>query len=212
MEQYADVRTTREGYDAFAAEYHETFKHSLDDHPFHRAMIDAFARRVKDTGGPVADIGCGPGHVTAYMKGLGLDVRGLDLSPEMVALARERHPGIDFALGDMNELGLEGLGGVFSRSSIIHTPPERIGAVLAGFHRALAPGGHLLLAFQAHTDDGQLAWAFDHTVAPAYRWSIPRIADLLRTKGFTEHLRLIEQPVEDPKRGFHYCHLVATRD
>lgn len=43
-------------------------------------------------GGPVADVGCGPGRVTTYLDGLGLDVSGVDLSPEMVAVGPPRVP------------------------------------------------------------------------------------------------------------------------
>ena len=44
-------------------------------------------------GGPVADVGCGPGYVTHHLHDAGVDAFGIDLSPEMVALAR-RHAGI----------------------------------------------------------------------------------------------------------------------
>jgi trans-aconitate methyltransferase len=40
--------------------------------------------------GPVADVGCGPGNVTAHLHTLGLTAFGVDLSPEMVGLARRR--------------------------------------------------------------------------------------------------------------------------
>jgi predicted TPR repeat methyltransferase len=37
-------------------------------------------------------LGCGPGHVGAHLRELGLDGFGVDLSPGMVAEARDRHP------------------------------------------------------------------------------------------------------------------------
>jgi 2-polyprenyl-3-methyl-5-hydroxy-6-metoxy-1,4-benzoquinol methylase len=36
----------------------------------------------------VADVGCGPGRITGLLRGLGLDVFGIDLSPAMIELAR----------------------------------------------------------------------------------------------------------------------------
>jgi len=205
---------TRTQYDEFAQLYYDMFKDSLREHHFDRAMIDAFAELAKGAdAGPVADIGCGPGHVTGYLHALGLDVRGIDLSPEMVALAKREHPGIGFATGDMSALDLPdgGLGGVLSRASIIHTPPERIGGVFAEFHRVLAPGGLLSLSFQATDRTDALALPFDHRVAPAWQWSYQRVSDLLADTGFAEVARLVEAPEEDPVRGFHFCHLVMRK-
>nr|WP_240943201.1 class I SAM-dependent methyltransferase [Planosporangium thailandense] len=90
-------------------------------------MLVAFAELVRATGaGPVADLGCGPGYVTAYLCSLGLTAFGVDLSPEMIALARQAYPALRFDVGSMTALELEdgALGGVLARYSIIHTPPE----------------------------------------------------------------------------------------
>lgn len=214
MSERETTRRTREGYDAFAEEYYELFKDSLREHPLDRAVMGVFAEMVRDGGNlKVADLGCGPGHVTAYLRELGLAPFGIDLAPEMVALAGRIHPEIEYRQGDMTALDLPdgGLGGVYSRSSIIHTPPERIGEVFAEFARVLAPGGHLLLGFQAHEDTSQLAWPFDHKVAPAYRWSVGRVADLLRQNGLEEISRSIEAPWKDPVRGFHYACILALK-
>ena len=53
--------------------------------------------------GPVADVGCGPGHVTAFLKNHGLDVFGVDLSPGMIAQARAAHPELRFDIGSMTD-------------------------------------------------------------------------------------------------------------
>ncbi|MFZ0120625.1 MAG: class I SAM-dependent methyltransferase [Pseudonocardiaceae bacterium] len=45
-----------------------------------------------DGTGPVADLGCGPGRLTAHLHSLGLSLLGVDLSPSMVALARRTYP------------------------------------------------------------------------------------------------------------------------
>ncbi|SER27873.1 class I SAM-dependent methyltransferase [Actinokineospora terrae] len=83
----------RAAYDLVAADYADLLRDELDGRPFDLAMLGAFAECVRETGGGrVADLGCGPGRVTAYLAGLGLECVGIDLSPEMVAVARRDHP------------------------------------------------------------------------------------------------------------------------
>lgn len=208
------LHATRAAYDDVAEQYAETFRDSIPEQVFDRAMIGAFAELARATeSGAVADVGCGPGHVTAHLRDLGLDAFGIDLSPRMLAIARREHPELRFVEGSMSalEVGDGALGGVLSRYSIIHVLPDSLPEVFAEFHRVLAPGGHLLVAFTAHEDDSQLAWAFDHRVTTAYRLSIPRVAALLERAGFEEVARLVEAPGEDAVRGFHHAHLLARR-
>ena len=89
--------------------------------------------------------------MTAHLNDLGLSASGVNLSPQMVAVARRSHPGLQFDVGSMLALDLPdgSLGGVMAWYSIIHIPQERLPEVFAGFCRVLAPGGFVLLAFQA---------------------------------------------------------------
>ena len=57
-------------------------------------------------GGPIADVGCGPGRITAHLRDLGVDAFGIDLSPRMIEVARREHPGLRFEVGSMTQLGL----------------------------------------------------------------------------------------------------------
>ncbi|MFF5210095.1 class I SAM-dependent DNA methyltransferase [Streptosporangium sp. NPDC000396] len=206
--------TTRAAYDTVAVEYAALFSTHLESAPLERAMLAAFAELVRDSGlGPVADLGCGPGYATAHLRSLGLTAFGVDLSPAMIALARQAHPDLRFDEGSMTALDLAdgALGGVLARYSIIHTPPERLPEVFAEFSRVLAPGGHLLLSFQAHDEPSELAESFDHTVSLAYRWSPDRVAALLLTTGLVEVARLVLAPGEDAKRGFPHAHLLVRK-
>jgi SAM-dependent methyltransferase len=102
-------------------------------------------------GGPVADVGCGPGHVTAYLRERGADAFGIDLSPGMVEAARRQHPGVRFEVGSMTDLDLAdaSIGGLVAFWSLIHIPDQAVPTVLDQFHRVLRPGGALLLGFHA---------------------------------------------------------------
>jgi trans-aconitate methyltransferase len=48
-----------------------------------------------------ADLGCGPGRITAHLAGLGVSAFGVDLSPKMIGLARHAYPDLRFTEGSM---------------------------------------------------------------------------------------------------------------
>jgi SAM-dependent methyltransferase len=105
-----DVRflaATRDSYDALAAEHAAVVASELDDRLLDTALFGTFAELVKaGGGGPVADVGCGPGRVTILLSRLGLDAFGIDLSPGMLALARQAYPQLRFDEGSMLRLEL----------------------------------------------------------------------------------------------------------
>src|SRR5262245_16325714 len=72
--------------------------------------------------------GCGPGQVAAYLHAQGVPVFGIDLSPRMVALARQAHPDLRFSEGSRTALDLPdgSVGGIVACYSIIHLPTEQL--------------------------------------------------------------------------------------
>ncbi|NVI86821.1 class I SAM-dependent methyltransferase [Actinomadura sp. BRA 177] len=187
---------TRAAYDAVAVLYADMFRDVLDDLPLERALLTAFADLVRDAG-PVADVGCGPGHVTAFLHSLGLDASGIDLSPAMIAQARADHPHLNFTEGTMKALPFPDgtLAGALAWYSMIHLAPMELPDVFAEFDRVLAPGGHLLVAFQS--TDGNVPEPFDHKVVRAHRWPIGRVAELAHRAGLAEVARLLRRPNEN---------------
>jgi SAM-dependent methyltransferase len=208
------LSATRVAYDAAADAYARLFRDSLRDSPLDRAMLGVFADVVRaDGAGRVADLGCGPGHVTAHLNELGLTAFGVDASPAMIGLARQAYPGLGFEVGSMAALTIAdgALGGVLSRWSIIHTPPPEVPAILTEFRRVLAPGGHLLIGFSASDDPAHPTQRYDHTVAPAYRWWPDHLAAMLRGSGLTEVARMVCEPEPTDRRQFRSVHLLARK-
>lgn len=156
---------TGTSYDAVADEYVRRFLEELDHKPFDRERLDDFAVRVRP--GPVADVGCGPGHIARYLHERGVQVAGIDLSHEMVARARSLHPGLEFRQGDMQALDFEpaSLAAIVAFYSIIHIPRERVAGVLRGFADVLRPGGLLLLCFHLGDDRIHLDEWWEHEVS-----------------------------------------------
>jgi SAM-dependent methyltransferase len=138
-------------------------------------------RHLTGLPGPVLDLGCGPGHWTAYLHSLGADVTGIDMVPEFIAHARAAHPGPDFRLASMTELDApeHSLAGILTWYSTIHLPPTELDRVLAGFRRLLAPSGMLVVGFAS--DDAVAA--FDHKFSTAYRWPADVFAEHLADAG-----------------------------
>jgi SAM-dependent methyltransferase len=150
-----DLDIVRASYDRVADNYVAMDVGDLSSAPWLRAALTAFAADVRGLG-PVLDVGCGPGTVTAYLAGLGLDVSGVDLSPRMVAHARRLHPGLRFDVASATDLALPAgsLGGVLGWWSLFNLPRHVLPEVLASLARALVPGGQLLLG--THVGDGEL--------------------------------------------------------
>jgi SAM-dependent methyltransferase len=153
---------TRTSYDADAVGYAEKVRGLLDESAYLRASLALFAELVRDAGGGlVADIGCGPGYVTHHLHELGMDATGIDLSPEMIAIARRDYPDLHFEVGTMTDLDLPdaSVAGVLAFWSVIHVPDDALPGVFAQFCRVLRPGCPLLVGFHVgdqtlHTDQG----------------------------------------------------------
>ncbi|MEV6112158.1 class I SAM-dependent methyltransferase [Streptomyces sp. NPDC052109] len=205
----AFLRATRTSYDAIAKDYTAQFP-AGGWHPLDRSLITAFAELVTGHGtAPVADLGSGPGHVTALLDELGVPCFGVDLSPAMVALARAAYPRLRFHIGSMTSLDLPdaGLGGILALYSTIHVPDTHLPKAFAEFHRTLRPGGHALLAFQTGTEPGHahLPERFGHEIDLDYYWRTPeRITELLTEAGLTLVATVRREPTAEEirARGF----------
>lgn len=214
MVEHDALSATRDAYDAAASTYAQLFSDSLRDSPLDRAILGAFAEVVRaGGGGQAADLGCGPGHVTAHLDELGLEAFGVDASPAMIELARQAHPGLRFEVGSMTapDIADGALDGVLSRWSVIHTPPQELPAIVKEFQRVLAPGGHLLIGFSASDDASHPTQVFDHAVAPAYRWWPEHLAAMLREAGLAEVARMVREPEPTDRRQFKEIQLLARK-
>lgn len=195
-----DHRTqTRHGYDVVAHDYAHLVADLSAETALDVAMIDGFADRCLDARlGPVADVGCGPGRVSAHLGARGVDVFGVDLSPVMVDVARRTHPHLRFEVGVMEDLRIPdaALGGLLAWYSLIHTAPSRLQAVVDEFARVLRTGGWLLAAFQAGEDERvDRSSAYGHAVTLTnYRHAPQHVVAVLDADGFDVHTELHRSP------------------
>jgi SAM-dependent methyltransferase len=181
---------TRISYDTVAVGYADQLRDALAGQPYLRAALALFADLVHAAGGgPVADVGCGPGHVTAHLHTLGIDVFGIDLSPVMIDVARRDHPGLRFEVGSMTDLHLTdgSVAGLLAFWSLIHVPDRAVPQVFGQFRRVLRPGGPLLLGFHVGDDTRLKTQGYgDHPMrVHVHRRQPERVAAWLRAAGFT---------------------------
>ncbi|MGN6577300.1 MAG: DUF480 domain-containing protein [Nocardioides sp.] len=156
----------RASYDAIAADYADALTGELAGLPFERWLLDRVVAHA--AGGPVVEVGSGPGHVTAYLAAAGAAATGIDLSRAMVDEARRRFPGVNFEVGDLRRLSRPATSAAWSAVlawySLIHLAASELPAALAALARPLAPGGLLVLALHAGEETRHADEWFGHEV------------------------------------------------
>jgi SAM-dependent methyltransferase len=205
--------TEQPGYDALAGLYDETFPTGYSS-PVERHAVELFAQAVIDLGpvGPVIDVGCGTGHQAQDLASRGIEVIGVDPSSAMLERARQRFPALHLVQDDasLGEVTADVFAGVLARYSLIHVPPDRLGAIVSSWADRLQPGGVVLTAFQALEPRAPAeVEEFDHVVAPAWRWAPDAMAATLTRVGLIERWRIITQPSVGYHR-FPDCHVLHT--
>jgi SAM-dependent methyltransferase len=206
------VSTARDVFDRAAASYVRlvgTEMSSATELPVDQSWLVEFVElTTRRAIGRVADVGCGPGRVAAFLADRGLDVIGVDVSRAMLAVARTAHPDIPFEEGRLDALPIEtgALAGVVCWYSIMYTPLDRLDDAFDELARALIPGGCLLLAFQAEGEPVQRDDAFGtHLPLTSYRHRMQEVAACLARTGYTIHataLRAPELEHESAPQGF----------
>lgn len=199
--------SVRRSYDAVAEAYAAGFRAELAGKPLDRALLACLAEQADD-GAPVADLGCGPGHVAAWLAGRGMTAVGIDLSPAMVAVARRDYPHVQFRVGDFLELpAADGeFGAAVAFYSIIHLQAAELPRAFAEIRRVLRPGGLVLIAFHVGTEVRHLEEWWGHAVDVDFRFCQPtEIAGAMERAGLTTEVTLerVSYPGEvDTRRAY----------
>lgn len=138
-----------------------------------RPFFDLLARVAAENPGQVADLGCGPGTLTATLADRWPDaeVRGIDSSPEMIeaaqALPVPQGRRLSFALGDVRDWRPAGRVDVIVSNAVLQWVPDHL-TVTARWAGFLQPGGWL--AFQVPGNYDQPSHAVLRELAASDRW------------------------------------------
>lgn len=144
------------GYGAGFAEYYDLFMRDVDYEARADYLLSVFEKEgvAPDL---ILDLGCGTGSLSVSLARRGISVIGVDLSPDMLMMARDKamRAGADILIleQDMRSLDLYGTvsGAVCSMDGINHlTNEEDVRAVLQRLRLFIQPGG--LFVFDVNTE------------------------------------------------------------
>ncbi len=207
----------RRSYDAVAERYAAELGSELVSKPLDRALLAVIAELAGR--GPVADVGCGPGHVGAYLRGLGVAVVGVDISPRMCIVAtREGH--VPSAAGDMGALPLasSSVEAIICFYAVIHLDSAERHAAYSEFARVLRPGGHAIAAFHVFDDESGVGVArtrtewWGHDVDLTFRFLDPaEELAALAGAGLEPTARLDRAPQIGAEHPSHRSYLLVRR-
>ena len=143
-----DLKKIETLYDSVAREYTEAFSGEHEKKPKDREILLRFSQEIGDKR-PVWDLGCGPGQTAGYLKSLGVEISGLDLSEKILEQARKIHPGTEFRRGNILELEFEdgSIAGVVAFYAIVHFTKEQVEKTFREVFRVLKRGGLLLCTY-----------------------------------------------------------------
>ena len=181
---------TRVGDDGRAWIRSKPFRHNPRETA--RLLIDfGYVLQLLDlhVGMSLVELGCGSGWMTRFAARHGIHAEGYDISPEMIAIAREEaaREGLDvvFEAGDYEQLDLgRRFDACLIYDALHHS--ERPGLVLAAAKRALKPGGRMMLVEPNWKHRFQGREASDAYGTTELGYSSRRLKGLLREAGFVD--------------------------
>jgi ubiquinone/menaquinone biosynthesis C-methylase UbiE len=199
------LRNITDSYNRVAAAY-KIFINELDHKPLDREILTRFAKMTIDQG-KVYDLGCGPGHIAAYLKKNGVDIKGIDISEGMICQAQMIHDDIEFVVGDMFNLNIvdNQLAGVVAFYSIVNIPQENLFEVFKEINRVIKPGGNLLISFHIGSETKYITRFLEQDVSMNFYFFEPDvIIHILEMVGFViddviirYHIRVLNFKVKE---------------
>jgi 2-polyprenyl-3-methyl-5-hydroxy-6-metoxy-1,4-benzoquinol methylase len=156
------------------------------------------------TSGVVLDIGCGFGLFSLYYAATGAErlMRGVDLNRRRIALARRAASrlglaNVTYEEGDARDFkGDSEVAAAYMLDIVHHVPPSAVPSLLRQLHRAVMPGGTLLVKDVDTRPRAKrwFTWALDKLMdpsAPVHYWPADELAAAIGSAGFTVRRHLM---------------------
>ncbi|MDA3615977.1 class I SAM-dependent DNA methyltransferase [Polluticaenibacter yanchengensis] len=127
--------------------YEEKFMH-LD---IYNHTYDTFLRLLPPDNASVLDIGCGPGNISRYLYNAkpGLKISGMDMSPNMIELAKKNIPAGSFSVLAIQEIHTlaKKYDGIVAGFCIPYLSLEEVSYLIGNIHNLISENGIFYLSF-----------------------------------------------------------------
>jgi SAM-dependent methyltransferase len=137
--------TLSDRWEAHSRQWIQWARHPGHD-SFWRYHRDQFLQLLPSPGRRTVDVGCGEGRLTRHLKELGHRVLGIDVSPSLVAAAREADRSMDIRLADAATLPLEDASADLAVAFMSLHDIDAMAPAVREIGRVLEPGGRLCFA------------------------------------------------------------------
>jgi ubiquinone/menaquinone biosynthesis C-methylase UbiE len=221
LASWASLDKVRTSYDVVAEQYANELADPMVARPLERGLFLAFSELVQSVGpGIVGDVGCGPGHITRHLAGLGLSMVGYDISPAMIVHAKKKHPTGEFRLGSMLELPVPTSSwvGAVSIYATLHSDKDERRVAFHELKRAVKQGGYILHSFFVSAPDHPSGttyriekWFGYQVDLDTYFVDIETGAAELDAAGFDVTAALVREPISMTELPARRCYMFGKR-
>lgn len=173
---------------------------------FEKAWLDRFMALLPQSPS-VLDLGCGHGEpIAAYLIGHGCRLTGIDSSPSLIALCRDRFPGHVWTVADMRRLSLgRPFAGILAWDSVFHLAAEDQRRMFPLFRQHAASGAALM--FTSGPRHGEAIGSYRGEPLHHASLAPEEYRALLSAEGF----EVVAHEAEDPDCGGHTVWLAQLR-
>lgn len=174
------TKSAVEIYDKIAKDYAESFVKKEEE----EEIIEEFLQMLPK-GARLLDVGCGTADYFDFIAKHDLHYTGIDLSKEMIKVAREKHKDGEFYVQDMRKMDFPEsvFDGIFCFNALIHMPMEEVKIVVADFHAVLKQGGKIIISVQ----EGEGEDLVDEAYLPNQKIFLRRFTEQELTDILTKH-------------------------
>lgn len=208
------LKNVKDCYDLTAEEYTKNFYDELSHKPFDRLILRQFAAQNREKG-TIADLGCGCGHTTKFLREAGAkDLIGIDLSSEMIKNASRINGEINFKVGNILALAAkdEEFGAVLAFYAIVHFTEEEIEKAFSEVYRVLKPAGQFLFSFHVGTGQKHLEEFLHQKVDVTFHFfEVDEILETLKKAGFRILDALVRYPYEEVEYPSKRAYILAEK-
>ncbi len=163
-----------------------------------KEYLDLCLKHLKP-GADILDLGCGTGEpIAKFFIENGMKITGIDGSPKMIELCKQRFPQMDWQIGDMRKINLgKKFDAIIAWDSFFHLPSEDQRKMFSIFRQHISPDGTLV--FTTGTENGEVYSTMDGHSFYHASLNLEEYRKLLVEHGFN----ILINKIEDPDCGEH---------